>query len=143
MQNNYNFSEFDEVILSYFYFSEELVLPLKIDIANVRIKESNVKHFKAKKENNTLTVNLTDSPYKKDYEYAKFKNEILEYLDYIDCESKLFDNGDSNLLQHLKLNNRSELLDFLIKDLEVPMTLFVDLKLEIEYYKGILMSNFM
>lgn len=143
MQNNYNFSEFDEVIYSYFNFSEEFVLPLKIDIADIRFKEYNSKQFKAKRENNTLIINKIESPYLKQYEYAKFKLEILEYINYIDCESKLFDNGKHNLLEHLELKDKIQLLDYLIDVMEVPMSSFIEMKSEIELYKGILISNFM
>lgn len=143
MQNNYNFCEFDETIISYFHFSEDFVLPLKVDISDIQIKESKVRFLKAKKENNTLMVDMTNSPYKHEYEYVKFKSEILEYLDYVDCESKLFDKSKHNLLEHLELTSKAQLLDFLIEVVEVPMSSFIELRNEIEGYKSVLMGNFM
>ena len=143
ISNNYNFSEFDEVIISYFEIAEDFILPLKIDIADIRIKQENIKQVKIKVENNTLNINKMPSPYETQYAYLKFENDTLSYMDYIDCDSRLFEGNTKNLLQHLGLKNKLELVNLLIKEMEVPLQVILNLKQEIELYKSNLMNSFL
>ena len=55
--NNYNFAEFDEVMYSYFYLSNDIVIPLRVDISNVSITEYSEIFFKGERTEKELTVN--------------------------------------------------------------------------------------
>jgi hypothetical protein len=140
MKNSYNFSEFDETIYSYFYINENICLPLRIDIADIKVYSNSYKFLKCKKEDNKIIIDKRDNPFKDDYEYYLLKQEIRKFLIHIDIKSKLFDN--QNLLEYLKVKDLDELIDYLLEYLEVPIQTISNLKNELEFYIDILKGNF-
>lgn len=140
--NNYNFAEFDEVIYSYFYFSDDIVIPLKIDIADISIKEYNEIFFKAERTEKEIIIDNNDSPFKQEYETIFFKRSLKEFLKYIDVESKLYNDNSETILEHLELNTLDELVNYILQVWEVDIQTLMTLKIEISNYTSMLMENF-
>lgn len=138
MENN-NFSEFDEVILSYFYLSEDICIPLRVDIADIDFSENKERQLKLKFENKQVTLYKTDSPF--DYSKYYLIKEIEKIVKHIDVKSELFEY--KNLLEFLELKNTKELAIYIIDYLKVPVFKIVELKEEICGYKELLKANFM
>jgi hypothetical protein len=140
--NNYNFAEFDEVIYSYFYLSNDIVIPLRVDISNISITEYNEIFFKGEKTERELIIDNNDSPFKQEYEYLIFKRGLKDFLKHLDLESKLFDNNKHTLLEHLELKTLDDLIEHMLKVWEVDIQTLMNLKIEISNYASMLMENF-
>lgn len=135
MANEYHLSDLDIIYYSEIKF-DTFILPLKFDIANIKeedvlISMSFMNQFKKDKikpqdedkseldnmkiveiNSNVITLSYKELEYKYEFEELDRIKKIKYCIKFIDTESKLFDNNNSNLLEYLKTDN---MYDFLMK----------------------------
>jgi len=118
-------------IESWFELTEDITLPIFIDIASIKEYKNNIENLKMDIQRSDFRLNKEEDPFEKERKEYSIKEEIKRSLQFID-NRKMY-GGKTYIQEYFEVDDADQLLDLLINS-GIQMDILIRLKIEISYY---------